>query len=53
MKKLSQTPWKALSTKSIYRNPWLSLREDLVELPLLPFLLPRGAVCACFRLGWD
>jgi ADP-ribose pyrophosphatase len=33
MKNLSQTPWKALSTKSIYRNPWLSLREDLVELP--------------------
>jgi ADP-ribose pyrophosphatase len=33
MKKLSQTPWKALSTKPIYRNQWLSLREDLVELP--------------------
>jgi ADP-ribose pyrophosphatase len=33
MKKRSQTPWKALSTRSIYRNQWLSLREDLVELP--------------------
>ena len=33
MKKLSQTPWKALSTKPIYHNKWLSLREDLVELP--------------------
>ena len=33
MKKLSQTPWKTLSTTSIYSNKWLSLREDLVELP--------------------
>jgi ADP-ribose pyrophosphatase len=29
----SQVPWKTLSTKAIYRNKWLSLREDLVELP--------------------
>ena len=33
MKKLSETPWKTLSTKPIYRNQWLSLREDVVELP--------------------
>jgi ADP-ribose pyrophosphatase len=33
MKKLSETAWKTLSTKPIYRNPWISLREDLVELP--------------------
>jgi ADP-ribose pyrophosphatase len=33
MKKLSQTPWKTLSTTSIYSNKWLSLREDRVELP--------------------
>lgn len=26
-------PWKTLSTKPIYANRWLSLREDLVELP--------------------
>ena len=33
MKKPSETPWKTLSTKSIYANRWISLREDLVELP--------------------
>lgn len=33
MTKLSQTPWKTVSTKPIYQNRWLSLREDLVELP--------------------
>jgi len=26
-------PWKRLSSKSIYQNRWLSLREDQVELP--------------------
>ena len=25
--------WKTLSTRDIYRNPWLSLREDRVQLP--------------------
>ncbi len=33
MKKPFETPWKTLSTKPIYSNKWLSLREDLVELP--------------------
>lgn len=33
MTKLSETPWKTLSTRPIYENRWLSLREDLVELP--------------------
>jgi len=33
MTKLSETPWRTLSTKPIYTNRWLSLREDLVELP--------------------
>ena len=33
MSRLSETPWKTLSTNPIYRNRWLSLREDLVELP--------------------
>ena len=33
MKRSSETPWKMLSTKPVYRNRWLSLREDLVELP--------------------
>ena len=30
---LSVEPWKRLSTKPIYENRWLSLREDQVELP--------------------
>jgi ADP-ribose pyrophosphatase len=33
MKRLSETPWKTVSTRPLYQNPWLSLREDLVELP--------------------
>ena len=33
MKKLSETPWRTLSTTPIYRNRWLSLREDVVEMP--------------------
>ena len=30
---LSVEPWKRVSSKPIYQNRWLSLREDLVELP--------------------
>lgn len=30
---LSESTWKALSSRQIYQNKWLSLREDLVELP--------------------
>ena len=30
---LSVDPWKRLSSKPIYENRWLSLREDQVELP--------------------
>ncbi len=33
MKKPSEIPWKTLSSKPIYRNKWLSLREDVAELP--------------------
>jgi ADP-ribose pyrophosphatase len=33
MKKHTETPWKTLSTTPIYRNRWLSLREDSVQLP--------------------
>ncbi len=33
MTRLSETPWKTLATKPIYENRWLSLREDLVEMP--------------------
>ncbi len=31
--RLAEVPWKRKSTRPIYRNPWISLREDLVELP--------------------
>ncbi len=31
--RLSETPWTTLSTRPIYENRWLSLREDLVALP--------------------
>jgi len=33
MKSLSEIPWKTMSTTPIYQVRWLSLREDLVELP--------------------
>src|SRR3989337_1478185 len=33
MTKLSETPWKTLSTKPIYQNRWLALRGDLGEMP--------------------
>jgi len=31
--RLAEVPWKQQATRPIYRNPWISLREDLVELP--------------------
>jgi len=33
MRRSSETPWKTLSTRPIYQNRWMSLREDIVELP--------------------
>ena len=33
MKQHTETPWRTVSTKPIYSNRWLSLREDSVELP--------------------
>ncbi len=27
------TPWRTRSSRLIHRNPWLSLREDIVEMP--------------------
>jgi ADP-ribose pyrophosphatase len=32
-KSLVEVPWKTLSSRKIYHNKWLSLREDQVELP--------------------
>ena len=29
----SETPWRMLSSKPVYANKWISLREDLVALP--------------------
>jgi ADP-ribose pyrophosphatase len=29
----AEVPWKQKSTRPIYHNPWISLREDVVELP--------------------
>ena len=33
MKHPSETPWKTLSTRPVYRNKWIAVREDLVEIP--------------------
>ena len=30
---LARTPWRATSTRPIYRNRWIDVREDVVELP--------------------
>jgi ADP-ribose pyrophosphatase len=30
---MSMRPWTTRSSRTIYQNPWLRLREDLVELP--------------------
>jgi ADP-ribose pyrophosphatase len=31
--RFAEVPWEQKSTRQIYQNPWISLREDLVELP--------------------
>src|SRR5260370_24234100 len=30
---LARSPWRATSTRPIYRNRWIDVREDMVELP--------------------
>ena len=30
---MSTRPWRTRSSRTVYQNPWLRLREDLVELP--------------------
>jgi ADP-ribose pyrophosphatase len=30
---MSMRPWRTRSSRTVYQNPWLQLREDLVELP--------------------
>ena len=33
MSRQSETPWRALSSKPVYANKWISVREDVVALP--------------------
>jgi len=30
---MSPKPWKTLSSRIVYQNPWTSVREDIAELP--------------------
>jgi ADP-ribose pyrophosphatase len=30
---LARTPWRRTSTRPVYDNPWISVREDVVEMP--------------------
>ncbi len=30
---MEHKPWKTLSSRPIYQNPWMSLREDIAEMP--------------------
>src|SRR5260370_13377711 len=30
---LARPPWRPTSTRPIYRNRWIDVREDIVELP--------------------
>jgi ADP-ribose diphosphatase len=31
--KYAEVPWEQQSTRQVYHNPWISLREDIVKLP--------------------
>lgn len=33
MTRRSETPWRTLSSRPVYANKWISVREDLVALP--------------------
>jgi ADP-ribose pyrophosphatase len=30
---LARVPWRTVSSRPIYRNPWIAVREDVAELP--------------------
>jgi ADP-ribose pyrophosphatase len=30
---LARAPWRTLTTRDVYANPWIRVREDVVELP--------------------
>jgi ADP-ribose pyrophosphatase len=31
--RLARVPWRRASTRAVYENPWIRVREDVVELP--------------------
>jgi ADP-ribose pyrophosphatase len=31
--RLARTPWRKLTSRAVYENPWIRVREDQVELP--------------------
>jgi ADP-ribose pyrophosphatase len=33
MTRHAKRPWRTLTTRAVYESPWLSLREDVVEMP--------------------
>ncbi len=47
-------PWKTLSSRPIYKNPWSSVREDIAEMPngkpLFMEWLKLVRLLACCRL---
>lgn len=30
---MARVPWRTLSSRPVYRNPWISVREDVAEMP--------------------
>lgn len=30
---MARVPWRTLSSKPVYRNPWIAVREDVAEMP--------------------
>lgn len=30
---MAPTPWKTQTTREVYKNPWMRLREDIAEMP--------------------
>ena len=30
---MKHTPWKTVSSRPVYKNPWIDVREDVAEMP--------------------
>ena len=30
---MAPIPWKTLSSRTVYQNPWMRVREDIAEMP--------------------